>query len=69
MELAVPKRRVSSTRRDKRRTHDRLTPPTVVTCPQCKAPVLPHTACKSCGYYDGVKVMRTREEIKAANAE
>ena len=38
-------------------------------CPQCKAPVLPHTACKSCGYYDGVKVMRTREEIKAANAE
>ena len=39
--MAVPFRRVSSTRRDKRRTHDKLSAPGV---------------CGHCGYYNGVKV-------------
>ena len=33
--MAVPFRRVSSTRRDKRRTHDKLSAPAVVKCPEC----------------------------------
>lgn len=66
--MAVPKRRVSKTRRDKRRTHDNLTPVTVSTCPRCKAPAVPHRACKACGYYNGAKVMKTREEIKEGRA-
>ena len=33
--MAVPFRRVSSTRRNKRRTHDKLTAPAVVVCPEC----------------------------------
>ena len=33
--MAVPFRRVSKTRRDKRRTHDKLTAPAVVVCPEC----------------------------------
>ena len=32
--MAVPFRRVSSTRRDKRRTHDKLSAPAVVKCPE-----------------------------------
>ncbi|MBQ9988719.1 MAG: 50S ribosomal protein L32 [Clostridia bacterium] len=64
--MAVPKRRVSSTRRDKRRTHDGAPAVTVATCPQCHKPVLPHTVCKSCGYYNGNKVMTTREEANEA---
>ena len=67
--MAVPKRKTSSTRRDKRRTHDKLTPPTIGVCPQCKAPVMAHTACKACGYYDGAKVLETREEKQARRAE
>ncbi|MDL2225343.1 50S ribosomal protein L32 [Eubacteriales bacterium OttesenSCG-928-M02] len=67
--MAVPKRKVSKTRRDKRRTHDKLVAPNVVKCPQCNAPVMPHRACQSCGYYDGAKVMQTREEIRAARVE
>jgi len=30
--MAHPKRKISKTRRDKRRTHDKLTPKAVVTC-------------------------------------
>ena len=63
--MAVPKRRVSTTRRDKRRTHDGLAQPAVVKCPQCQAPVLAHTACKKCGFYDGVKVLKTKDEKDA----
>ena len=27
------------------------------TCPHCHEPVLPHRACKNCGYYDGKQVI------------
>lgn len=67
--MAVPKRRVSKTRRDKRRTHDNLTPVTVSTCSRCKSPVLPHRACKACGYYNGNKVMKTADEIREERAQ
>ncbi len=55
--MAVPKRKVSRTRRDKRRTHWKLKPPTFSLCPQCRKPVLPHRACTFCGYYKGVIVL------------
>jgi len=54
--MAVPARRVSSTRRDKRRTHDKLKAPTLVVCPECGEFKLAHRACKHCGYYNGVKI-------------
>lgn len=67
--MAVPKRRVSKTRRDKRRTHDNLAPVTVSTCSRCNSPVMPHRACKECGYYNGSKVMKTRDEIREERAQ
>lgn len=49
--MPVPKKRVSRTRRDKRRTHKKLTAVVPVNCPQCSEPKLPHRICPSCGYY------------------
>lgn len=54
--MAVPQRRVSSTRRDKRRTHDKLMAPTLVICPECGELKLAHRVCKHCGSYDGKKI-------------
>ncbi|KAA3660523.1 MAG: 50S ribosomal protein L32 [Calditrichaeota bacterium] len=54
--MAVPKRRISSSRRDKRRTHWKLKPSTVSECGNCHQPKLPHRACPNCGYYDGRSV-------------
>ncbi|MGX8680347.1 MAG: 50S ribosomal protein L32 [bacterium] len=54
--MAVPFRRTSSTRRDKRRTHDKLTTPALVLCKECGELKLAHRVCKHCGSYDGVKV-------------
>jgi large subunit ribosomal protein L32 len=60
--MAVPKRRTSSARRDRRRSaKSRLTIPNVAECPQCHEPKLPHRVCAACGYYNGKEVMTVEE--------
>jgi large subunit ribosomal protein L32 len=54
--MALPKRRHSKTRRDKRRTHWKLPRPGFSTCAHCGNPKLPHRACPSCGYYRGEEI-------------
>ena len=56
-----PKRRHSRARRDKRRAHDRLTPPTLSRCPHCEETKLPHRVCPHCGYYKGREVIEVGE--------
>jgi large subunit ribosomal protein L32 len=60
--MAVPKRRTSKSKRNKRRSHDAIDAPARSTCPQCREPKLPHRACPSCGSYRGREVIRTEEE-------
>jgi large subunit ribosomal protein L32 len=60
--MAVPKRRTSKAKRDKRRSHDGLASPTQSTCPQCSGPKLPHRVCALCGTYRGRTVIETDEE-------
>ncbi len=55
--MAVPFRRTSKTVKRKRRTHDKLSAPTLVTCPNCGEYTLPHKVCKHCGHYNGKKVL------------
>ncbi len=58
--MAVPKRKVSKARRDKRRSSVwKLKLPGMVECPQCHEMKLSHRVCKSCGYYDGKQVVNT----------
>lgn len=60
--MAVPKRRTSRSRRDKRRSHDGLRRPAQSSCPQCGAAKAPHRVCASCGSYRGREVVETDEE-------
>ncbi len=55
--MAVPKRKVSKARRDKRCANWKAQVPTLVECPHCKTMIPPHTVCKECGYYDGKEVI------------
>ena len=59
--MAVPKRRQSKSRRDKRRANWKLSAPGITECPQCHQTKLQHRACKSCGYYNGTKVMEVEQ--------
>ncbi len=61
---AVPKRKISSGRRDRRRSHHAVSLPQLVQCPQCKALKLPHHACPNCGLYHGRTVIQLKEDKK-----
>ncbi len=60
--MAVPKRKVSKARRDKRRSSVwKLTPPTLTKCTQCGEFAVPHQACGNCGFYKGKLVVMKKE--------
>lgn len=50
--MAHPKRKISKSRRDKRRTHYKTTAPALATCSNCGEMKLTHRACPACGYYN-----------------
>lgn len=59
--MALPKRKLSKSRRDKRRTHKRLVSPILSLCPQCNEPKLPHHICPHCGTYKGEEILKVEE--------
>ncbi|MDD5675365.1 MAG: 50S ribosomal protein L32 [Chitinivibrionales bacterium] len=59
--MALPKRRLSKTRRNKRRSHLALHPVKPTLCAHCKQPKVAHRVCKNCGYYAGVEVITPEE--------
>ncbi|HRP94243.1 MAG TPA: 50S ribosomal protein L32 [Ignavibacteriaceae bacterium] len=50
--MAHPKRKISKSRRDKRRTHYKAVAPSLSTCANCADMKLALRACPSCGYYN-----------------
>ena len=57
--MAVPKRKVSKTRRDKRRSSVwKLDTPAFSKCTKCGALKLPHRVCPTCGYYKGREIIK-----------
>jgi large subunit ribosomal protein L32 len=59
--MALPKRKVSRARRDKRRTHWKAEAPNLVRCPHCSQLSLPHRVCPHCGKYRGNRVLEVEE--------
>ena len=64
---ALPKRKVSRVRRDRRRAHYlRLNVPKMVHCPTCNVLHLSHRVCRNCGTYNGVQVLEIEAEAPSA---
>ena len=63
--MALPKRKLSKGRRDRRRSHLALTATALVVCPQCKMLRPSHTVCPNCGNYRGAEMV----EIKTKEAK
>ena len=63
--MAVPKQKVSKSRRDKRKSENsKVKPVTLVECPSCHEMKPPHKACMKCGMYKGKKVIETEKKQK-----
>jgi large subunit ribosomal protein L32 len=61
--MAVPKRKVSKSRKNKRRSHWKLAPPGLTRCSHCHQLKSPHSVCPNCGYYAGREVVKIEEEF------
>lgn len=58
--MAVPKKKVSKSRRNMRRAHHSLKPASYIECSNCGELARPHHICGACGHY------RSREVLEAA---
>ena len=57
--MAVPKRKTSKARRDKRRSNVwKLDMPALSKCTQCGELKMPHRVCPVCGYYKGKEIVK-----------
>lgn len=66
MGAIAQQRRSSRTRRDKRRTHYKISVPGMVVCSNCGELKLSHRVCPVCGYYNGklVKEVKFKENTE-----
>ena len=55
--MAVPRNKLSKTRKRTRRAHDAKSPTQLSDCPNCSALKPSHVVCASCGYYAGKSVV------------
>lgn len=62
MGAIAQQRRVSKTRKLKRRTHYKISAPGMVKCPTCGEMKLGHRVCPVCGFYNEKKVVEV--EVK-----
>ena len=58
--MAVPKKKISKSRRDMRRSHHALEGSAHVECPNCGELKRPHHVCAACGFYDGREVVAAK---------
>ncbi len=54
---AQPKKKISRSRKGKRRAHWHNLSVHLIACPRCSQPVPSHTVCSFCGYYRGQEVL------------
>ncbi len=59
--MALPKHRLSKSRKGMRRSHWKLDVPPMATCSHCSQLIMPHKVCPGCGYYKGRKVVEPVE--------
>ena len=61
--MANPKRKISRSKRDKRRANwlSALGAPSTMECPNCGETKLRHHACPSCGFFNGRIIGDTEE--------
>lgn len=64
--MAVPKRKTTRSKRNKRRSHHAMKPAGLVKCSNCGSMVKPHIMCPDCGHYGKkqVKDARPKKELK-----
>lgn len=67
--MPLPSFRNSRSKVRRRRSHHALKSTSTTACPKCEATILPHRACKKCGWYKDRAVKAGMDEAKKAIAK
>ena len=60
--MAVPKGRVSKSKRDKRKAQSwKIKTPSLVVCSKCGELMMPHRVCKNCGSYNKKEIIKVED--------
>lgn len=62
--MALPKRRQSHSRKNKRRSQYKTRSMQYIECPKCHSPKLPHRVCPNCGSYRDKIIAPPKEKEK-----
>lgn len=65
----LPKRKCAQARQGERRQQLKLKAQALMECPQCKNPKMPHTACPTCGFYNGREAVAVETKEKKKKSE
>lgn len=63
--MAEPKKRLTSTRSGKRRSHLFSKKLILSKCPRCQSNIPTHRVCPTCGFYKGKDILHLEEKAKA----
>lgn len=63
--MTIPKKRHTSSKVGRRRSHHALKKVALVNCPKCGKAIMPHRACSFCGTYDGKEVIKIAKAKKS----
>jgi len=58
--MALPKVKLSKSKKGRRRSHLALALVQIQPCPNCKHPRRPHSVCPNCGQYAGREVLKAK---------
>lgn len=64
--MPLPSFRSSRSKVRRRRSHHALKAVTTTSCPKCEAVLLPHRACRKCGWYNNRSVKKGTDDVKKA---
>lgn len=58
--MAVPRNRLSNSRKNTKRSHHAKKQKCLASCSNCSSQKLPHTICQACGTYDDRKIIEIK---------
>jgi len=72
--MAVPRHKHTRSKVGQSRMHKNIKHVILNVCPKCRKPILSHTACQNCGFYNGREVINvladlSKKEKKAKEKE
>ena len=61
--MAVPKSKITRSKRGMRRSHDKLKTTNIAECPNCGEQKITHHICKACGYYKNLEIIPIVDDL------